>query len=127
MASVGLLIAGRAPGTYLALTLAWLLPPVALQLAAGANTLWRCRRHVALALLPPVLYLSAADALAIGAGVWTVNPAQSTGLLLVGVLPVEEFIFFTITNVLIVFGMTLMLIRGRELKEAVRVAQAGTR
>jgi uncharacterized protein YacL len=31
------------------------------------------------------------------------------------VLPAEEFVFFVITNVLIVFGMTLALTTGREL------------
>ena len=61
------------------------------------------------ALLPPWLYLSAADFLAIGAGTWTIDPAQTTGVLLGGVLPIEEVIFFLLTNVLIVFGMVLLL------------------
>ena len=61
------------------------------------------------ALLPPWLYLSAADYLAIGAGTWTIDPAQTTGILLGGVLPIEEVVFFLLTNVLIVFGMVLLL------------------
>ena len=36
------------------------------------------------------------------------TPAQSTGIF-VGALPIEELIFFTLTNTLIVFGMTLLL------------------
>jgi lycopene cyclase domain-containing protein len=97
------------PGTYLALELGWALPAIMLQLGFGADILWRHRRLLALALAPATLFLAAADALAIGAGTWTINPAQSLNLLLFGVLPVEEFIFFLITNVLIVFGVTLAL------------------
>ena len=105
---------GWQPGTYLALICAWLLPPVILQLAAGADVLGVQWRHVFLGCAAPALFLSAADAVAIQAGVWTIDPAQSTGLRL-GSLPLEEFVFFVMTNMLIVFGMTLMLSGGREL------------
>jgi lycopene beta-cyclase len=97
------------PGTYLALELIWLVPPIAPQLAVGARFLWAQRRLVIPALFGPVLYLSAADAVAIGTGVWTINPAQTTGLRLAGVLPFEEFVFFGLTNTLIVFGMVLFM------------------
>jgi lycopene cyclase domain-containing protein len=107
--AVAVLLAGWQPGTYLGLELTWMLPPIILQLAVGADLLWYQRRLVALALLPPVLYLVVADALAINSGTWTIAPAQSTGVMLGGVLPLEELIFFGLTNVLIVFGMTLFL------------------
>jgi len=48
-----LLAARVMPATYLALILVWALPPVALQLAFGADFLWRYRRLVAAAILPP--------------------------------------------------------------------------
>jgi lycopene cyclase domain-containing protein len=70
---------------------------------------WRCRRLVLLAWLPPTLYLSIADALAIPSGTWTVNPARSLNIYLAGCLPVEEFTFFLLTNLLIVLGMILFL------------------
>jgi lycopene cyclase domain-containing protein len=107
--SVWILASGWRPGTYLALELAWALPPIGLQLAVGADTLWRRRRGVLAALLGLTLYLSAADTLAIGAGVWTIDPAQSLNLLIGGVLPVEEAVFFLLTNTLLVFGLTLSL------------------
>ncbi len=111
-----LLVAARwPPGTYLALILAWMLPPVVLQLAVGADVLWHHRWWVVLSLVVPMLYLSLADSVAIAGGVWTINPARSTGVLLGHVLPIEEFIFFAITNVLIVFGMALMLTAGHQL------------
>jgi lycopene cyclase domain-containing protein len=71
--------------------------------------LWRYRRLVLLAWLPPTLYLCIADALAISSGTWTVNPARSLNIYLAGYLPVEEFTFFLLTNLLIVLGMILFL------------------
>jgi lycopene cyclase domain-containing protein len=96
-------------GIYLALELAWALPPIILQLMYGADILWRHQTLVLPGILLPTLYLSLADAVAIGYGTWTINPGQSTGVLLGGRLPVEEFIFFLLTNTLLVFGITLLL------------------
>ncbi len=97
------------PGTYLALEVGWLLFPVIPQMLLGADALWHHRRLVLLGLLPPWLYLSATDALAIGSGTWTIDPAQTTGILVGGVLPAEEILFFLLTNMLIVFGMVLFI------------------
>lgn len=108
LGAVAIPLVGWQPGTYLFLELAWALPPIALQLGFGANILWRNRRLVLLSIVPLTLYLSGADALAIGAGTWTIDPAQSTGLLLGGILPVEEFLFFGLTNILITFGLVLV-------------------
>jgi lycopene beta-cyclase len=111
LAMTVILVAGWPPGTYLALILIWALPPVMLQIGFGADILWRHRRLVLLTLLPVTLYLSLADTLAIGSGTWTIDPAQSLQIYLGGVLPVEEFIFFLMTNVLLVFGTALVLSR----------------
>ena len=109
VAAVAPRLAGWIPGTYLALEVGWLGLPIILQLVVGADVLWHRRRLVAAALLPAFLYLSAADTLAIGSGTWSIAPAQSTGILLGGVLPIEEVLFFLLTNMLIVFGMVLMM------------------
>lgn len=111
LAAAAILLARWQPGTYLGLELIWALPPIMLQLAFGADILWHYRRFVLLALVPPTLYLSAADALAIQAGTWTINPAQSLPIHLAGILPLEELLFFLLTNTLIVFGVTLALAR----------------
>jgi lycopene cyclase domain-containing protein len=108
IAAVVALLAGIEPATYLALTLAWAAPPIALQLAFGADILWHYRRLVLLALAPVTLYLSAADSLAIGGGTWTIDPAQSLHILLGRVLPVEEFVFFLLTTTLLTFGIVLV-------------------
>ena len=119
---VGILVTGWQPGTYLALELAWAIPPIALQLGFGADILWRYRKLVAVTLIPMTLYLSAADALAIGWGTWTIDPQQSFHFLLGGVLPIEEFIFFLITNTLVTFGVTLVLARESHRRLPKRVA-----
>lgn len=96
-------------GTYFALEVSWGLIPIMLQLIVGADILWRHRYTVITAILTTWLYLSAADMVAISMGTWTINPAQSFPLLIAGILPIEEAIFFLITNVLIVFGLTLVM------------------
>ena len=111
--SVSVLWNGSQPLTYLALLMAWVLPPVMLQLGFGGDILWHFRKLVLLTLLPASVYLSVADATAIESGTWTINPAQSVNFL-VGSLPIEEIVFFLMTNVLITFGMTLVLARASQ-------------
>jgi lycopene cyclase domain-containing protein len=108
LAALILLVAGWVPGTYLALMLVWGLPPAMLQLGAGADILWQRRRSVLFALLPATIYLAAADALAINGGTWTIEPAHSLSVMIGGVLPLEELLFFLLTNTLVVFAMTLL-------------------
>ena len=95
--------------TYLSIIFFWALPPIALQLLFGADILWHYRKLSALTILPMVLYLSVVDSFAITASTWTIAPDQSTGILLGGVLPIEEAIFFLVTVALVTFGMTLFL------------------
>ncbi len=110
LASAVMLISQWQPGTYLGLILVWALPPVMLQLAFGGDILWRHRRVVFAVIATSTLYLATADYLAISSGTWTIDPAQSLAVpKLAGVLPLEEFIFFLMTNILVTFGTTLVL------------------
>jgi lycopene cyclase domain-containing protein len=104
-----LLLSGPQNFNYLGLILVWAFPPILLQLAFGADILWRNRRLVATSILGMTVYLAAADSLAIGAGTWTIAPEQSLGILLGGILPLEELVFFLVTNTLVVFGVVLAL------------------
>lgn len=122
LVSAAMLASGWRPGTYLSLILIWSLPPIMLQLAFGANILWHYRKLVMLTILPVFLYISAADSLAIAAGTWTIDPAQSTGLF-IGSLPIEEAVFFLVTVVLISFGLTLSLARASQARCLSRLAQ----
>ncbi len=103
-----LLIAGWKPGNYITLILSWSLLPVMIQFAYGADILWSYRRVLVYSVLFPSLYLWFVDAIAIRSGTWTIDPAQTTRIVLAN-LPIEEMLFFFITNVLIAFGITLML------------------
>jgi putative membrane protein len=102
------LVLGPVSGTYLTLILSWVLLPVLIQIAFGADILLANWRLLLAAILPPTLYLWLVDAIAIAGGTWTINPAQTTGLK-VGPLPLEEMVFFLMTNLIIAFGVTLML------------------
>lgn len=109
LASMFLLLSGWKSGNYLSLELAWALPPIALQLLFGADILWHYRRLIIPAIVSATLYLCGMDALAIDSGTWTINPELTTGILLGGLLPVEEAVFFLLTNILLVFGLVLGL------------------
>jgi lycopene beta-cyclase len=80
-----------------------------LQTFFGGDILWHHRRLVVAVILISTAYLGIADSIAINAGTWTINPDKTLGLYLGGVLPVEELLFFFVTNILIGFGMTLVL------------------
>ena len=109
LGSAALLISRWPPGTYLGLELIWALPPMMLQVAFGGDILRRYGRLVLLSIVSLTLYLSLADFLAIGSGTWEINPANSLNWLIAGVLPVEEVIFFLLTNTLNTFGMVLVM------------------
>ena len=100
-----LLLSGWQAATYLGWELVWALAPLALQLGLGADALWRRRRLVLTALAPVVVYLCAADALAIHMGIWTIAANQSLGALIGGALPLEEFVFFLLTSALVTAGL----------------------
>ena len=93
---------------YLSITLSWALLPVMVQIGFGGDILWKQRKLVFWAIAVPTLYLSLVDALAIDAGTWTIAPDQSTNIML-GTLPLEEAVFFFVTNLLIVLGTILVL------------------
>ncbi|MFW9905042.1 MAG: lycopene cyclase domain-containing protein [Candidatus Thorarchaeota archaeon] len=96
---------------YLDLILIWGLPPIILQLLYGADILWEKKHFLVLFILTSTIYLAVVDALAISANIWTIALDTSTGILIGGILPIEEFLFFLVTNVLIIFGLTLILSR----------------
>jgi putative membrane protein len=94
---------------YLNLIILWAIPPIVVQLLYGADILWGFKRDLVLVIVLSTIYLAAADAIAILNGIWTISSNTSTGILLGGILPIEEFIFFLVTNVLITFGLTLII------------------
>lgn len=107
--STAVLASGWKPATYLTLITSWALVPVMIQLAFGADILWQYRRLVVSVVAPLGLYLCAADALAIRAGIWTISTGQSLNLFIWN-LPIEEAAFFFATVIMLSFGLTLSLV-----------------
>jgi lycopene cyclase domain-containing protein len=100
---------GETKWTYLSIILFWALPPIFIQLLFGADILWHYRRLAFWSIFVPGLYLSLMDISALKETTWSISPSQTTGILFFGILPLEEVLFFFITNVLITFGITLLL------------------
>ena len=100
---------GATEWTYLSIILFWALPPIIIQLLFGADILWQYRKLVFWSIFVPGMYLSLMDIVALSDTTWSISPSQTTGILFFGILPLEEVVFFFITNVLITFGMTLLL------------------
>jgi lycopene beta-cyclase len=125
LVSMAILLSRWTLGTYLGLELAWALPPIIIQISFGGDILRRYGHLVLLSILGMTAYLSAADFLAIGSGTWAISPGQSLAILIGGVLPLEEVVFFLLTNTLITFGVVLLIsqdgqARVRELRRSFR-------
>ena len=95
--------------TYLSIILFWALPAIFPQMLYGADILWHYRKLVFTTIFVPGLYLSLMDIIALTDTTWSISKKQTTGILFFNILPLEEVLFFFITNVLIGFGMTLLL------------------
>ena len=115
-----LLFFGAARWTYLSLTLFWALPAIFPQLLFGADSLWHYRKLVFWAIVIPAAYLSLTDVIALKDTTWSISQSQSTGVLFFGILPLEEVVFFFITNTLITFGLTLLLAKESQANRVTR-------
>lgn len=107
-AAGGFLALTTQSGLYLGLILAWAAPVLALQWPFIARLVSARPGAFALSVGMPTLYLWVADRIAIGAGIWSIAPRYTTGLHLFG-LPIEEALFFLVTNLLVVQGVMLFL------------------
>jgi len=100
---------GSVKWTYLSIILFWALPAIFPQMLYGADILWHYRKLVVATIFVPGLYLSLMDIIALTDTTWSISKEQTTGILFFGILPLEEVLFFFVTNLLIAFGMTLLL------------------
>lgn len=67
------------------------------------NVLRRATRLL-LTLVPVVVVFVLWDLAAIAAGHWTFDPAQTTGILLPGALPLDEVLFFVVVPICAILG-----------------------
>ena len=106
LGGVGALLIAYEPTFYLGAIVVWAGPVLALQWGFGWPVLWSLRRQVAVGVLVPSVYLWMADRIAIELGIWTISTRYTTGLTLFG-LPIEEALFFAVTNLFVVQGLFL--------------------
>jgi lycopene cyclase domain-containing protein len=98
-------------GLYMGLILAWASPVVGLLWLFMGPYLVRHREVLLAGIIVPTLYLWVADAIAISQEIWVISPTFTVGLNPFG-LPVEEAVFFLITNVLSAMGVLLFAVPG---------------
>jgi lycopene cyclase domain-containing protein len=89
--------------SYVAVLGICLLAALWLEPVLRVNVFRRWRRLL-LSLLPVVVLFGLWDVAAIAAGHWSYDPAQLTGVVLPGGLPLEELLFFVVTPTCAVLG-----------------------
>jgi lycopene cyclase domain-containing protein len=94
-------------GAYLRYELWWALPVILVQWLAAWRELWRWRMLLSAAILLSTLYLGACDGFALGHGIWRVDPSRVVGIS-IGSLPLEELIFYFLTNTMAAQGFILI-------------------
>lgn len=97
------------PGTYLGLIFVWAAPVLVLQWLWGGEHIAARPNAVALGIAVPTAYLCAADWWAIREGIWEIAEPTTLGPSFFG-LPMEEAVFFLVTNTMVVLGMQLLLV-----------------
>lgn len=95
--------------------LAWLIPfaaPILIgQWLAFPGFLLRTANRWLPQSLLLAAYFSACDAVGIATGIWSIGESTTTGIRLLGILPIEEALFFVLSTLMVSQSMTLMLWR----------------
>jgi len=100
------------PTDYLLHILVWMLPVIALQWILAWRTFLQNRRAV---ILPPLAigtYYVLADTVAVHSGIWSFDPRRILGIH-IGVLPIEEIIFFYLTALMVSQSLVMFLPKAR--------------
>ena len=104
---VGAYCLSHETGTYAGLILVWAFPPLALQWGLGARALLTSAKMWMPLWVGFTLYLCLADAFAISDGIWTITSTTRSGIEIMGILPIEEALFFALTNMFVLQGLCL--------------------
>jgi lycopene cyclase domain-containing protein len=102
----GLICLSYEKGTYAGLILTWASLPLLLQWGCGLHILRRTISQWFPLWLGFSVYLSLADTYAVYREIW-ILPIETRSGLEFGALPVEEALFFAVTNLFVVQGLTL--------------------
>jgi lycopene cyclase domain-containing protein len=102
--------------TYMGLILAWAMPVLLLQWVIGGGYLLVNRKAWLVTALAPSVYLWFADAYAIHSNIWEISASQTIGVKF-GSLPLEEALFFLVTNMMVSQGLILFVVMRSEVSE----------
>ncbi len=101
--------------TYIFMILGWATPIIVLHWVVGRRALLDKWPHVVVSVTMATLYLGTADVAAIHNGVWSINPEKTVQALSFGSFVFEEWLFFLVTNILVV--QTVILLYDEPLRE----------
>ncbi len=94
---------------YLGLIVSWSAPILALIWGFGGDRLWNLRPVLTAPVAAVTVYLWVADRFAIADGIWLISERFTVGVAPAG-LPVEEALFFLVTNLMVAWGLTLFVL-----------------
>lgn len=94
------------PTFYLGCILGWVCPVLAFMWFGAGNYFVRKIVSSTVAITVPTVYLCWVDRIAMRDNVWHIDEASSLNVFVADHLPVEEALFFFVTNVMIVLGMS---------------------
>ena len=126
IAAIGLLLTADISTYYLGWLLLWAGPVLAIQWGFGLTYLWAVRRPVVVAIAVPTIYLWIVDRIAIELGIWVISDAHTIGVAPLG-LPIEEALFFLVTNVFLVQGLVMYVWLLERVHERRSLATVATR
>lgn len=95
------------PFEYLNLVWVWSVPILLLQLSLGLSILIDHWKIYFLAVIPLTLYFWIADSIAIAKRIWFFPAESISGIEIAGYLPIEEALFFLVTNMMVTQGYIL--------------------
>jgi lycopene beta-cyclase len=102
------LLSGNDRALYMGLILSWACPILLVLWAYAGDHISEFAKPTIIAVVVPTLYLWVADRIAIGLGIWDISALYSFNWRPLG-LPIEEAVFFLVTNTLVVIGVQLFL------------------
>lgn len=101
-----MIILGPNSTLYMGAILAWAGPVISLQWIFGGEKLLEQKKTLIKSILIPASYLWIIDKIAITKGLWILPLETRTSLEIFG-LPIEEMIFFLMTNIMVIQGVIL--------------------
>jgi lycopene cyclase domain-containing protein len=104
---------------YLGLILTWAIPILILQWVIGAQHLIKNAKIFLITFIAPSAYLWIADALAIKWNIWAISEKFTIGIKF-GTLPLEEAVFFLVTNLMVAQGLILFIVMEEEVAKVLK-------